>query len=233
MNRLWVDEIVSIGLVAAGDNPPATVEIYKSHTEPVSITDNAESVPARPGASMDLSAIEDKDLRKSVEDHIAASDQKISDLESQVEKTEPDPVDDASDEVKAVLKAQSDELEKVRKDLDDERSARRTAEYVAKAEPFTGLLGDPAEVGPVLAELAEAAPEAYAKLEGSLTAASQRADLADLFKETGAGGGEAETDPIEKRDAWVADNKKDGETADQTRARFWKENPEAVEESRN
>jgi len=29
-NRLWVDEILSIGLVAAGDNPDAEVLIYKS-----------------------------------------------------------------------------------------------------------------------------------------------------------------------------------------------------------
>jgi len=33
-NRLWVDEIVSIGLVKAGDNEEAEVMIYKSYTPP-------------------------------------------------------------------------------------------------------------------------------------------------------------------------------------------------------
>jgi hypothetical protein len=182
---------------------------------------------------MDLSAIEDQDLRKSIEDAFAESEQKISDLEAQVEKTEPDPVDEASDEVKAVLKAQADELDKVRKDLADERSARLTAEYVGKAEPLAGLLGDPQEVGPVLAELADKSPDAYAKLEGALVAASQREDLAKLFSEIGAGEGEGESDPIDKRDSWVEKNKTPDETPGQARARYWVENPEAKEESRS
>ena len=74
MNRLFVNEIVSIGLVAAGDNPESTVEIYKSHGDAVSIRPNAESVSSRPGAAMDLSVIEDQDLRKSIEDTIADKD---------------------------------------------------------------------------------------------------------------------------------------------------------------
>jgi hypothetical protein len=233
-NRLFVDEIVSIGLVAAGDNPDATVEIYKSHGKPVSIPDRTESPQFTPGAEMDLSGMKDQDLRKSIEDHIAESEQKISDLQTELDKTvEPDPVDEASDEVKAVLKEQEDALEQVRKELADERTARRTAEYISKAEPLAGLLGKPDEVGPVLAELADKAPDAYAKLEGALVAASQRDDLAKLFSEIGTGDSEGETDPIAKRDDWVAKNKTSDETDTQARARFWVENPEAKEESRN
>ena len=55
---------------------------------------------------MDLSAIEDKDLRKSIEAHIAESDTKIADLETQVETLTPDDpedlVKDAPEEVQAL-----------------------------------------------------------------------------------------------------------------------------------
>ena len=70
---------------------------------------------------MELSAIKDDDLRKSVEDTIAEKDTRISDLEAQIEKSdvEPDPTDDASDEVKAILKERDEQLAELRKDLDD------------------------------------------------------------------------------------------------------------------
>ena len=186
---------------------------------------------------MDLSAIEDKDLRKSIEAHIAESDTKISDLETQVETLTPDDpetmVKGASEEIQALIAKLETDAAEDRKALAAERKERLATEYVARAELLSGLLGKAEEMGPVLAELADQAPDAYEKIEGALTAATQRKELADLFKEIGTGETEAESDPIAKRDAWVTDNKQDGETAEQTRARFWKENPEAVEESRS
>ena len=182
---------------------------------------------------MDLSAIEDKELAKSIKDAFAEKDTQISDLTDQVEKVEADPTDDASDEVKAILKAQADELKEVRSDLAKEKTERRTAEYIEKAKPLEVLLGKADEIGPVFAALAEAAPDDFAKLEGALTAASQRSELAALFAEVGAGEGEGDADPIDKRDSWVKENQKDSESVQQANARFWKENPEQKEESRS
>ena len=209
------------------------VEMLPEGWDVSKMTVSVENAPTEPGVRMDLSAIEDQDLRKSIEDAIAEKDTKISGLEAEVEKVEVDPTDDASDEVKAILKEQADELEKVRVDLAKERTARRNAEYIEKAKPLEALLGKADDMGPVLAELAEAAPEAFAKLEAPLTAATQRKELAALFSELGAGETEGESDPISKRDSWVKENQKDSESVEQANARFWKVHPDQKEESRS
>lgn len=229
-NRLYVDELVSVGMVNAGDNPGSEVVIYKSRDntptpEPVvSITRKAGSLPTEGKVSMDLSVIEDADLRKSIEDEIVEKDARIAELEAAA--TPPDdPVEKADPEVQELIS-------KLREDLDKERSDRRTSEFVGKAEPFAMLLGKADEMGPVLDALEAAAPEAYEKLEHALTAASQRDELSKLFSEVGTGEGEGESDPISKRDVWVEKNKTTSETVGQARKRYWSENPEAKKESR-
>jgi hypothetical protein len=235
-NRLFVDELVSVGMVTSGDNPDADVVIYKSHplqteilpdgeTTP-SMDTSAESTPSKYEVRMDLSAIEDQDLRKTVEDRIA-------DLESQIPAAEVDVTKDADPEVQDYVAKQSAEIAKLREDLEAERTARRDTEFIGKAAQYELLLGKAEEIGPVLAALADAAPDAYAKLESSLAAAAARKDLAKLFAEFGAGETEGDADPIAKRDVWVQANRKDGETNQQAAARFWKENPEMKEASRN
>lgn len=233
-NRLFVDELVSVGLVPDGDNPEAEVVIYKNRPvkEPGSNMTTkkttAGSGPTTREVNMDLSAIEDQDLRKSVEDKIAELESTISEL-----TPEEEPVVKAeSDQVQELITKQQEEIADLRKDLDEERADRRTKEYVVKAEEFQGLLGSADESGPVLAAIADKAPEAYEQLEGWLTAASQRKDMAKLFSTLGTGEGEGESDPIAKQDAWVKANKQDGESDIQARSRFWTENPDAVEESR-
>jgi len=185
---------------------------------------------------MELSAITDEELRKSISDTIAEKDTKISDLEAQVEKfeseNEPDPTDDASDEVKAILKERDEQLAELRKDLDEAVTKARVEEYIVKAEPFAGLLGSPKEIGPVLADLAFKAPESFTVLVNALTAASQREEMGKLFSTMGTSEGEGESDPIDQRDVWVEKNMKDGETVNQANARFWNAHPEAVKESR-
>ena len=232
-NRLFVDEILSVGMVKAGDNPDAEVVIYKSKPSDVSkMTASVENAPTEPGVRMDLSAITDEDLRKSIEATIAEKDDQISDLTSQVDKAEADPTEDASDEVKAILKERDDQLADLRKDLDAAVTKARVEEYIVKAEPFAGLLGSPKEIGPVLADLAFKAPESFTILVNALTAASQREEMGKLFSTLGTSEGEGESDPVTQRDVWVKEHQKDGETVSQTNARFWKENPEAVKESR-
>ena len=250
MNRLFVTELKSIGLVSEGDNPDAEVVIFKARVDKRKFTADvsklsvkAESLPNTQKVNMDLSAIEDDQLRKSIEDEFAEKDTEVSDLETNLEKAidkvaelekgDSKPEDDASDEVKVLIKERDDQIADLRKDLDDSVTKARIAEYVVKAEPLQGLLGKPDEVGVVFADLAVKAPESFAKLEGMLNAAAQRDDLAKLFATMGAGEGEGESDPIDKRDVWVKKNKKDDETVEQARSRFWDSDSEAVEDSRS
>ena len=227
-------------MVEAGDNPEAEVVIYKARTTPskddvVRVSDKAESQPKTQKVNMELSAIEDQELRKSVEDTIAEKDAKITELESQVSELTPeaDPVEKADPEVKELIAKQQEKLDELEKDLDEERTTRRNAEYVLKAEPFAGLLGPPKEIGPVLADIAFKAPESFTVLVNALTAASQREEMGKLFATLGTSEGEGEADPISQRDVWVKENKTADETVEQAGARFWKENPQAVKESRS
>ena len=183
---------------------------------------------------LDLSAIENDDLRKQVSDALAEKDQELAEATAtiaELTKTE-DPVEPESDEVKALVKAQSEELEKVRADLAAEQKARRTESFISKAEPLAPFIGKPDDMGPVLEELEASSPKAYAKLESAMLAAAQRSDLADLFKTLGPTG-ESDADPIAQRDAWVSKNRKDDESVFDARSRFWKENPSVAEDARS
>ena len=161
----------------------------------------------------DLTALDDE-TRATIEKMFADVDARITD-------------DDA---VEAVAKAQAVEIETLRKNLADEVGKRRLSEMVAVAKSFEPLLGKADDMAPVLAEIAEKAPEAWAKLSGPLTAAVQRKDLAKLFSEVGTSG-DGEADPIAKRDAYVAAHPELAPAV--ARAAFWKANPEAKKESRS
>jgi hypothetical protein len=72
-----------------------------------------------------------------------------------------------------------------------ERDARVTTEWVKKAETgdLRGLPGAPADIGPIMKSLAEAAPEAWSHFEKSvLLPAVAQIRESDLFKEQGRGG---------------------------------------------
>ncbi len=232
-NRLFVEKLVSVGMVEAGDNPEAEVMIYKSRDPGTKVSTNAESVFIETGERMDLSAIEDQTLRKTIEDAFAEKDAQIEKLQSQVEEPVEDPVEKAAPEVQQLVKEQQEQLAKVQEDLAKERQERLVAEHISKAEQYEPLFGKAEDVGPVLADLAEGRPDSFEKLEGWLTAAAQRSDLAELFSKKGTGSEGGEADPISKRDEWVKANKKDDESDVEANARFWKEHPEMKEEARS
>jgi hypothetical protein len=291
-NRLFIDELTSVGLVDRGDNPGAEVLIYKAAREfspeqregladeGMAMPDGSFPIPdkdalkravqsigrTKPGRRaavmahikrrakalgaadmipqgwvkkdstnvdksvinipkqgpaphrtkgvrmpLDLTAVEDEDLRTAIEKHVA-------DLEAQIE-------DSTSDD--EVSKAQADKIEALEKRLAEETGKRRQVDFEKRAETFEKMLGKPDEIGPVLDALEAAAPEAYSKLETALIAAAGRVDLSKLFAEFGSGS-DGETDPIAKRDAYVADQKKAGstETVEKLRAEFWTAHPE-------
>lgn len=292
-NRLFIDELTSVGLVDRGDNPGAEVLIYKAAREfspeqreglaeeGMAMPDGSFPIPdkdalrravasigrTKPGKRaavmahikrrakalgaqdlipqswikkdsttetgivvkipnqrpdrirktgdrrmpLDLTAVEDEDLRNEIAKHVA-------DLEARIE-------DSTSDD--EVSKAQADRIETLEKRLAEETGRRRQADFEKRAETFEKMLGRPAEIGPVLDALEAAAPEAYGKLETALKAAAGRVDLSKLFAEFGSGS-DGESDPIAKRDAYVADQKKAGrtESVEKLRAEFWTAHPE-------
>lgn len=246
MNRLFVDALKSVGLVSAGDDPEATVTFWKSADAPEMLPDESGGTKVSPsgetasdeqGFDVDLSAIEDADLRKSIEDAVAEKDSQLEELTAKVAELtpDPDPVEKADDEVKALIEKERAERVELQKQLDAEVAKRRTVEYIEKAKPLAALLGKAEDVGPVLADLATKAPESYEKLEGWLTAGTQRKELAKLFSEMGGPAGEAEADPIAQRDSfvkkYVTENPDKSEA--EARAAFWKAHPEAKEELRS
>ena len=173
------------------------------------------------GMPIDLSAIEDADLRKSIEDALAEKDSQITALQAEI-TPEPDPVEKASDEVKAILKSQEEELAKVRDDLAKERATRRQAEFAKRAERLA-FIGKADDMAPVLEEIeASVSPETYEKLETALQTANSRVEAAanqGLFKELGTEEG-SEAAYEDRRDAWVEKNRKDDESVAQARKRF-------------
>lgn len=73
--------------------------------------------------------------------------------------------------------------------LKAERDERLTKEFVAKAAGLKNLALNAAEMGPVFKQLAEAAPEAWAKIEGVLKTANEHLAKSVLFREIGTSGG--------------------------------------------
>lgn len=167
---------------------------------------------------LDLTAVEDEELRASIE-------RTIEDLQAQL--------DDTSN-VEDVAKAQAEKIETLEKRLADETAKWRAVDFAKRASEFEKMLGKPEDIGPVLDALEQASPEAYGKLETALKAAAGRVDLSKLFAEFGEGAG-AEADPMTKRDAYVAKARQDGRTESVAalRKEFWDAHPEAKEESRS
>lgn len=187
---------------------------------------SAESAQVVTGEPMDLSAIESEDLRKSIEDALAEKDSQISELTAKVDDLtpDPDPVEKADDEVRALIEKEREEREALQKQLDAERATRREAEFLAKAKKLEYAVGKPEDIASHLEKLEAAAPESYAELEKVLQTAASRVEAAmnqGLFKELGTSEG-TEAAYEDKRDAWVEKNRKDGESLQEARGRFLK-----------
>ncbi len=147
-----------------------------------------------------LDRIEDDELRAEVEKALAERDATIVELT-------PEPPDepvlkDADDATKAAFEKQQSEIEKLRAEteatateLAKERDEREIADYVSKAEPFQAVLGDPAEAGPKLRELAKSGDADWLleKVGTVVNLASQ----SDILKELGAADGGTVSDQIE------------------------------------
>jgi len=167
-------------------------------------------------SKIDLTAIEDEDLRKSVEAVLAEADETAKDLVSRIEALEKqaedgdeeapaeeattdEPAAEADDEVaKAVAKRLAD-AEAIAKAAVEKaerlEEAARQREFVDRAAVYKNVAGAD-ELGPVLAAVAKAAPEAYERLEHFLKTANERIALTEEIGKAGRGktDGNAELD---------------------------------------
>lgn len=144
----------------------------------------------------------------------------------------------------AFLKEQDAELERIRKERDDERSdlekkadealqiakaeqdKRETAEFIAKAEE----LGQDVEFGPVLKAISAAVEsDTFEKLEAVLKAAHEQAKAAGLYKEIGRSGGAGTAGSAEAELTAKADEIRKADTslsAEQALEKAYTDNPE-------
>lgn len=93
--------------------------------------------------------------------------------------------------VEAIWKSHQEAVakaEQLQKSLDEEKTRRRTAEFIQKAEQqYSNLPGTtPVDLAPVLMAIEGSAPEAYAKLETVLKAADVAIKQGLLFKSIGS-----------------------------------------------
>jgi hypothetical protein len=121
------------------------------------------------------------------------------DADDPIKKDElPPAVRAALEKAEARETAANERVEKAEKAAEDagklakaEHDARIEREWIAKAESgdLRGLPGAPADIGPVMKRLSEAAPEDWATLEKSvLVPAVAQIRQGELFKEQGKGG---------------------------------------------
>lgn len=143
-----------------------------------------------------------------LEKALAASHDRIANLEKQygeMEDDEEEMEDEEEDDmmkslpepVREMLAKAQAEADAVRAELKKERDDRRDAEFVAKASGWEHLSLDPKEIGPALRQLTDVAPELATKIEKALDGANAQAESANIFEEIGRGsaptGGDAYT----------------------------------------
>lgn len=89
--------------------------------------------------------------------------------------------------VREMLRKANDAAEQARTELRKERVERMNSEYVAKAASLDALSWNAEEVGPMLRQLAEIAPELSEQLEKTLVSLNEQSETASLFAELGTG----------------------------------------------
>ena len=228
--RLTITELNSVGGVDAGDNPGASLLFWKRKKHTPEVGDDPVEGVLMDGETVAVEETEDvgkveADLEVSAE----AFEGIVDAIEAaEVEKTADEviPVEELAKKLAAeeVAKAVAERDAAVAQ-LAEEVDKRLNQEWVGKAKAYELLLGPACEVGPLFRKIADAAPDAFERLETALAAALNRADLAKILSEVGSDMGEQSDDPIVRRDAFV---KKHPELkVEDARALFWETHPEA------
>lgn len=198
---------------------------------------NAESVEQTikedPTMGFDLDSLDlEADVRKALDDHIAevAAD---AVAKATPPAPEPDPLEKAAPEVRAMLAKAQEEAAEVRKALDAEIAKRRAAEFTDIAKQLAPVTGNVDDAAANLAALEAGAPEAFGWLRKQLDAAKEAVVTAGLFKTIGSNDGEP--DAVAKVAAAAAEIRKTNPelTQAQATAQAYRDNPELAEAVRS
>ena len=183
MNRLHIDEITSIGAVESGDDPEATILLYKSKET----IEPAQGLLEKKEGSMsgfDVESLTDegKEFVAGLQATIAAFSEEPAALPDDL----PDIVKSRLDENDATIAKMQAEKDQVSTDLGNLRDEMATDKYDERAKALAVLLGEPDEVAPVLKALAADSPEAFGKLDAMFDTLVVKDVMAPLFKELGS-----------------------------------------------
>lgn len=241
MAELHVTEITSIGAVEAGDNPEATIMLYKQRGHDQQDTTSADkSVKDR---SKEMSIWDelglDEDAVVKAEAHIAELVEKaVAEAREAIKKAkedeEPDPLAKADPAVKEMIEKRDREIRELQDAVAKSVQAQRTAEYAEIAKQLAPVVGKPDEAAGHLDALQKGAPEAFGWLKGQLEKVKNVVVESNLLKELGTSDdseGADVQDVVAKKVAEVRKSNPDLTEA-AARAMVWRENPELVEAAR-
>jgi len=225
--RLWVKSISSVGAVDAGDDPEAVMTFWKRKT-----TTDESGVDNRKAKNMpDEFSL--ADLPLSDEQAVALDEHIAGVVKAAIDEATTPPPDEPVDVFKNLDDEGKAALEELRKQADENATAlaaeiakRRAAEFVAKTEPYKGIVGD--DGATVLAGLPD---ETATTVLDWLGKAAEQIKAGNLFKVFGSEGpGDVEAEKA----AFVKQYRIDhpGEPVEKANAEFWKLNPDAIERSR-
>ena len=221
MNRLHIKEITSIGAVEAGDDPEATIMLYKSKT-----TEPAPGQPVEKGVAMpfDIETLTDegKAYVSDLEAKLAAYGEEPAALPEDL----PESVTKRLDEQAVAIEKERVEKERIAKDLADLRDEMATEKYAERAKALAILLGSPDDVAPVLKQLAADSPDAFGKLDAMFDTLIVKDSMAPLFKELGSSA--AEGSAADRHAAYVVEIRKADPLMSlaKAKAKAWSDHPE-------
>jgi hypothetical protein len=248
LQKLQVDRV---DLVDVGANQHASIPLFKrADTNAGGAGDRSAIIDETVGSATSATVRKERGADVSTDiqmsDEVAAYIEELQDevtkLRKQVAGDDAPSIEDIAkglpEEVRKAWEADRVRAEEATAALAAERVEKRSAEFVAKADTMP-FLGKADEVGPVLQSLADAAPEAYGKLESLLEKAAPK--FGELFKESGTAALPATPgDPkaiikgasaIAKADQLAAALvEKEGLTEADAKAEVWKRHPDLYAE---
>ena len=227
MNRLHISEITSIGAVESGDDPEATILLYKSKQTP---EPGQGPVEKEGSMSFDIESLTDEG-----KEYVSELETRLAALSEETPAALPDDLDPV---VKARLDAQDETMEKDRvekeslaKQVAELRDGIATEKWTARATELAPLFGDE-DTAEVLKELDAAAPGPFGKLNAMFDTAVSVVKSSPLFKEIGdsSATGSAE-DQITVHATEIRKNNPELSMV-AARAQAWTEHPDLKAQSR-
>jgi hypothetical protein len=181
-NRLTDLEVYEVSLVPKGANNKQFL-LFKSFKQIEKSDNDMSGTPAEPGKGSGTPEPVVQGVNKA---EFLALEKRLDEQKAEFEK-QLKIEKEAREAEKAAREAEQAKNAEIQKKLDEERNIRVTKEFVEIAKGIPSL-GKAEDVGPILKEISEKAPEAYAKLSPILKAMDKRVAEGELFSEIGKSG---------------------------------------------